>query len=546
MSVGIVAPTSSVRNCHMACEDPVVTVKQGQLRGAVDENVYGGKFLAFRGIPFAKPPTGPLRFKDPQPPEPWTGIREAKEFGNSCGQLDFMTHQVIGDDDCLYLNVYTPTIDVSSKRTVMVWIHGGGFVSGAGDSSLYGPDYIIRKDVVLVTINYRVGVFGFLNLETEEAPGNQGLKDQVMALKWVQENISSFGGDPNNVTIFGESAGGASVHYLCISPMSQGLFHKAISQSGVSTNPWAILTKNVKKHAIDLAAFLGKETTDPQEVVEFLRTIETQKLAEAHQKLLTKNKSYVMIGLFGPTVDSKSSNPFMPQHPSIQMKSGVKVPLLIGNNDKEGTLFVSNLKKTMETLNTEFERALHPEMEETLEMDEVSPDQLKRLYFGNETINMESQESYACYFSDLMFIRGIHDTVKLQAEKNLPTYFYRFTFDPEISITKRRLGITAKGATHAEELIFQFYPYLLKAMGIPPPEPGTKEYNVVEYLTQMWTDFAKTGNPTPMTTNLIPTLWKPIEKGDTIQYMNIGEKLRMESIKLEDHTSNWKFMKNKL
>ncbi|XP_076291110.1 juvenile hormone esterase isoform X2 [Lasioglossum baleicum] len=530
----------------MAREEPVVTVKQGQLCGAVDENVYGGKFLAFRGVPFAKPPIGPLRFKDPQPVEPWIGIRDAKEFGSSCGQFDLFSNQVIGSDDCLYLNVYTPTIDVSSKHAVMVWIHGGGFVCGSSDSTIYGPDYILRKDVVLVTINYRVGVFGFLNLETEEAPGNQGLKDQVMALKWVQENISSFGGDPNNVTIFGESAGGASVHYLCISPMSQGLFQKAIAQSGVSTNPWAIITKDVKKNAEQLAAALGKETTDPQELVEFLRTIEPAKIAEMHQKLLVKTGSYVMIGLFRPTVDSKSSNPFLPQHPSILAKAGVKVPLLLGNTDNEGSLFVSNVKKAMESLNTNFEKIVHPEMDGMMKMDEITLEEIKRLYFGKKTIDFDSRVDYASYFSDMMFLRGIYDTVELQAEKNVPTYFYRFTYDPEISLTKQRFNIECKGATHSEELVYLFYPYVMKLMGLSPPEPGTKDYNVMEYLTQMWTDFAKTGNPTPMTTNLISTLWKPIEKGDTVNYLNIGEKLRMESTKLEEHTCYWRFMKNKL
>ncbi|XP_033219251.1 juvenile hormone esterase-like [Belonocnema kinseyi] len=120
----------------------------------------------------------------------------------------------------------------------MVWIHGGGFVFGSGNADLYGPDFLVRKEIVLVTINYRIDVLGFLNLGLETAPGNQGLKDQVMALKWVKDNISNFGGDPNNVTIFGESAGSASVHYLTQSALAKGLFHKAIAQSGTALNPW--------------------------------------------------------------------------------------------------------------------------------------------------------------------------------------------------------------------------------------------------------------------------------------------------------------------
>ncbi|XP_078047071.1 esterase FE4 isoform X2 [Augochlora pura] len=530
----------------MAREESLVTVKQGQIHGSVEENVYGGKFIAFRGIPYAKPPVGPLRFKSPEPAEPWTGVKECTEFGGTCAQMDFMTRQIIGGDDCLYLNVYTPAIEVSSKRAVMVWIHGGGFVAGSSDGTVYGPDYIVRKDVVLVTINYRVGVLGFLNLETEEAAGNQGLKDQVMALKWVQQNISSFGGDPNNVTIFGESAGAASVHYLCISPMAQGLFHKAIAQSGVSTNPWAITTKNVKESAVHLAAELGKETTDPEELVHFLRTIEPQKLADAQQKCLKKLNSYVMMGSFLPTIDSKSSEPFMPQHPSILMKAGVKVPLLLGYNENEGSFLVSNLTKAMESLDSDFGRAMHPEMEDTMRLDNVSCEDLRRLYFGDKPIDMSTRDDYALFMSDMMFIRGIYDVIKIQAEKNLPTYFYKFTFDPKMSLAKQMFGVESRGATHSEELIYLFYPQAIKAFGLDAPEPGTQDHNVIEYLTQMWTDFAKTGNPTPMTTNLISALWKPVEKGDTIRYMNIGDKLRMETTKAGEQTFNWKYMKNKL
>lgn len=536
----------------MAFEDPVVTVKQGQLRGSVDQNVYGGTFLAFRGIPYAKPPTGPLRFKDPLPSEPWTGVKDAKVFGSFCGQQDLFTRVIDGSDDCLYLNVYTPTTDVSSKRAVMVWIHGGAFICGSGDSTMYGPDYIVRKDVVLVTINYRLGVFGFLNLETDEAPGNQGLKDQVMALKWVQDNISNFGGDPNNVTIFGESAGAAAVHYLCMSPMSQGLFHKAIAQSGVATNPWAIVTKNAQKYATMLAANLGKDITDPHKLVEFLRTKDALELVVAQQKLLVQMDSFMLVGLFGPTVDSKSSTPFMPKHSLSQPGGRIKVPLLLGHNNNEGAFFLSSimcadLKKIMGKLNANFKDALHPEMEEMVKLDDVSYDEIKRFYFGDKPLTMDNRHIYASYLSDMMFIRGILDVAKLQAEEKTPTYFYKFSFEPRLSLTKQRLGIgDIKGAVHAEELMFLFYPYMLKAMGPPLIKLGTKEYSVMEYLTQMWTDFAKTGNPTPMTTNLISSLWKPIESEESIKCMNIGEKLRMENVKLEDQTCYWNTIKNKL
>ncbi|XP_011704228.1 PREDICTED: cholinesterase-like [Wasmannia auropunctata] len=203
-----------------------VYVREGKLIGIVDENIHGGHYVAFRGIPYAKPPIGKLRFKDPLPPEKWSGGRDASKYGNVAVQFDLLKREVIGDEDCLYLNVYT--LDIVKKRPVMVWIHGGGFSLGSGDASIYGPDYIVQKDVVLVTLNYRLGVLGFLNLYDKVATGNQGMKDVIMALQWVQKNISQFGGDPKNVTIFGESAGGAIVHFLTLSPLAKGATYNPI------------------------------------------------------------------------------------------------------------------------------------------------------------------------------------------------------------------------------------------------------------------------------------------------------------------------------
>ncbi|KAG8034161.1 hypothetical protein G9C98_001245 [Cotesia typhae] len=260
----------------------ILEVQQGKLCGVKKKNVNGKEFFAFRGIPYAKPPVGERRFKDPEATESWSGIREAKTYASKCAQVDILTLKALGTEDCLYLNVFTPNLNC---KPVMVWIHGGGFYSGAGDDDFFGPDYLIEKDIVLVTINYRLGILGFLNLDDEEASGNQGLKDQVMALRWVQQNIGKFGGDPNNVTIFGESAGGASVHYLNLSPLARGLFHKSIIQSGVATNPYAFTVHSPKEAAIKISSILGKETTDTQELIKYLRTVDVIELAKAEHKI---------------------------------------------------------------------------------------------------------------------------------------------------------------------------------------------------------------------------------------------------------------------
>ncbi|XP_044593022.1 juvenile hormone esterase-like [Cotesia glomerata] len=227
----------------------------------------------------------------------------------------------------------------------MVWINGGAFFSGAGDDDFFGPDYLIEKDIVLVTINYRLGILGFLNLDDEEASGNQGLKDQVMALKWVQQNIAQFGGDPNNVTIFGESAGEASVHYLNLSPLARGLFHKSIMQSGVATNPWAFTIHSPKEAAVKISSIRGNKTTDTQELIKYLRTVDVIELVKAEHEIKSVKEALMFENPFVPSVDLKSKTPFLtiPVHEAA--KSGIKLPHIIGYTSQEGIFILSRKLK---------------------------------------------------------------------------------------------------------------------------------------------------------------------------------------------------------
>ena len=183
----------------------------------------------------------------------------------------------LGNEDCLYLNVYSPDIMPTAPVPVMVFIHGGGFKSDSGNDENYGPDFLVTHGVVLVTLNYRLEALGFLCLDTAEVPGNAGLKDQVAALRWVRDNIASFGGDPKNVTLFGESAGGSSTCLHIISPMSKGLFKKAASLSGVPFNDW-FLSFVSQKRAFVLGKDLGFETNDPAELLDFLQSVPVEKL----------------------------------------------------------------------------------------------------------------------------------------------------------------------------------------------------------------------------------------------------------------------------
>lgn len=221
----------------------IVQIEDGRLEGTLMETRRGEQFHAFKKIPFAEPPLGKLRFLPPQAKQPWSGILDCTKYGPMCAQPK-PSYEI--SEDCLHLNVYTknlPSAENTELKPVIAFIPGGGFRTGGAID--YGPEYLMERDFVLVTIAYRIGAFGFLALETLEASGNQGLKDQVLGLKWIQKNIRQFGGDPTKVTIAGQSAGAWSTTGHLISPMSQGLFRSAIAMSGSISWPMKFKQNNI-------------------------------------------------------------------------------------------------------------------------------------------------------------------------------------------------------------------------------------------------------------------------------------------------------------
>ena len=344
------------------------------LWGTIEESRGGKRILAFRGIRYAAPPVGPLRFRAPRPFPEWKGIVEAKSNGHVCPQHMYYKPDVwIGNEDCLFLNVYTRDLVVKKARPVIVWIHGGNFVRGSAND--YQPDYILDEDVVLVTIQYRLGMFGFLSTEDQEAPGNYGMLDQIAAMKWVKENIAAFSGDPNKVTIMGQQAGGASVHYHLLSPLSRGLFNRAVSMSGTALCWWASLKRPLER-AKKLARLLecpytvlhdgspnGDITT--KALVECLRERDMEKLMNTHPNFYEwrhLEQSQEPISAWSPRVDAHDSpQPFMPLEPIDLMKAGSfqHVPWIAGLTDDEGAFkasaFFSDMKAVAE-FNDQFEK----------------------------------------------------------------------------------------------------------------------------------------------------------------------------------------------
>lgn len=229
---------TSIFGVVLGSENIVVKTSLGSLEGIKSTSSKGNAFYSFLGVPYAEPPVGKLRFREPQAKKPWgDNILKATNDGKVCPQPVIFFNNTEMSEDCLFINIHTRNIDGSKPLVpVLFYIHGGGYFFGSGHSVVIaGPDFFLNHDVVLVSINYRLGPLGFASTGSEDAPGNFGFKDMVMALKWVRENIKYFGGDPDSVTIFGHSAGGMSITHLMVSPMAKGLFHKAIAMSGSAT-----------------------------------------------------------------------------------------------------------------------------------------------------------------------------------------------------------------------------------------------------------------------------------------------------------------------
>jgi para-nitrobenzyl esterase len=452
-------------------------IAQGRLQGVARDGV-----LRFNGIPYAKPPVGALRWRPAEPPEPWAGVRDASRFGNIAPQVPSASGAVLGatpgtrDEDCLYLNVQTPACD-GAKRAVMVWIHGGGFNTGAGSVGTYNGKFLVpRGDVVLVTINYRLGAFGFLNLAdasggTLPGTGTEGLGDQLAALHWVKENIAAFGGDPHNVTIFGESAGGMSVGCLLAMPEAHGLFHKAIAQSG-ATHIGADRDSSCKIARLMLEGLAGG---DPL-------TMDWQAILDVQRKILDQPRETGTGMPFMPTIDGE----LLPEKPIDAIRKGAArgIPVMTGTTRDEWNLFTiaaANLK----TLDP---AGLHKLVVRAA--GEAHADRILAAYPDGTPF-----ARWNAIMTDRAFF--VPATRLLDAQgPHAPAYAYRFDWPSPA------LG-GALGSCHALELGFTFGTFRLKGAA-PFFGEGPQAEALSDAMMESWIAFAKTGDPSNGTAGTWP------------------------------------------
>jgi para-nitrobenzyl esterase len=437
--------------------------------------------FVFKGIPFAKPPVGALRWRMPEAIEPWAGVRDATRFGPISPQAPTQIEALLGgsigeqSEDCLYLNVWTSGCD-AAKRPVMVWIHGGAFVIGAGSQGIYNGRHLAARDAVVVTINYRLGAFGFLGFaDTTEgrAPGSgtEGLADQILALHWVKQNIAAFGGDADNVTIFGESAGGMSVSALLASPVASGLFHKTIAQSGAAhIGHDRDRTARVARAMLDLLKIAPEDAARVIDVpYGALIGAQIALLADSRDGADTRKLGSLP---FQPAIDGA----LLPQKPidAVREGSAKGIPLLTGSNLEEWKLFsAANPALRLMSAKGFEERA-------TRLAKDATPDILAAYSEGSPF------ERFNAMMTDKVFM--VPATKLLDAQSaHAPVYGYRFDWRSKL------LG-GMMGSCHALELGFVFGTYKEKLAGTFFGT-GPVADALSNAMMESWVAFARTGNP---------------------------------------------------
>ncbi|KAF2904192.1 hypothetical protein ILUMI_01984 [Ignelater luminosus] len=508
-------------------DDPFVETILGKVRGHYKQSYGGRRFAAFEGIPYAKPPIDDLRFEEPVEAEPWTGIWNATT-AHTCPQVGLGIPEPIGNEDCLYLNVYVPDdkLDDKSNLDVILHIHGGAFM--IGDPSIAGPEYLMDRNIVYVAINYRISALGFLSTEDDIVSGNMGLKDQVMALRWVQNHIKSFGGNPNSVTIVGVSAGAVCVHLHYFSPLSRGLFHKGISQGGTALAPWAI-HKAPLKEAKRLAASLGCHTSSTKELVKCLKQKPAKEIIK--HAYYSPNIDKFPLAPFSPVVEKKDPRAFISNDPYKLLKSGniTDVPWLSGATSEEGILVLYLLKFQVNELNERWDIVLPDVLNYEHIVAESSivdvAHKIKKFYLKENIVTEDNIQSAIKLFSDRYFHLDLDRSARLQASAaKSPVYSYIYGYRQDANLDYL-YGVTKYyGVAHGSDAMLL---YVLPSLGVTfsKGKLSKSDEKVKEFFLDIVTSFARDGKPISD-----GITWEPVMKADEFRYLFIhNDEIKMTS-----------------
>ncbi|CAH0698874.1 unnamed protein product [Spodoptera exigua] len=512
-----------------------VETAQGVVRGRKHptEDIY-----TFYNIPYATAPVGVDKFKAPVDPPKFSQPYDAIDKQVVCPQAklpisNLQLRTLVQQENCLIANVFVPNTN-KKNLSVAVYVHGGGFVMGWGE--MFKATQLMKtKDIIVVTFNYRLGVHGFLCLGTEDAPGNAGMKDQVALLRWVQKNIASFGGNPDDVTILGYSAGSASVDLLMLSKSAEGLFHRVVPESGGNLAAFSI-----QRDPVEIAKTFAKQLNftnvdDINALGQFYKT--------APLELLTSDPFFYRTDstfMFSPCVErNMGEETFLTESPLTILKNGnyKKLPVLYGFAEMEGLFRIDFFSFWKERMNENFSDFLPADLKfKSEEERQKVASNVKRFYFGDKPISEDNILEYVNFFTDVVFAYPMLWTTKLHVEAgNNEVYLYEYSFvDEDVPVVPHT---NIRGANHCAQSFAVLDGKNLTHLSHTDESLATPEYQEMKKtMREIWYNFIKTGKPVPEGSSL--PAW-PAAGADRSPHMSLGQKIELRGVLLKERTRFW-------
>ncbi|XP_026198117.1 bile salt-activated lipase-like [Anabas testudineus] len=505
----------------------VVQTEGGKVEGKNHKMGVFSSVDVFKGIPFADVPG---KWEKPKPHPGWSGVLKATTYRDRCLQVTLLQTKTQGSEDCLYLNIFVPQgVKLSTNLPVMVYLFGGAFLLGASNdvevlgNSLYdGKQLADRGNVIVVTVNYRVGTMGFLSTGDDRLPGNYGLWDQHAAISWIRRNIEAFGGNPDNITIFGQSSGAASVNFQMLSPYNKGLFRRAISQGGVALCPWA-LQKNPLALTKKIARKVGCSKTNVDDMVQCLKMSDPVGLTMAGKIdiLLILGKGVVMDLLeLAPVVDGD----FIPAHPSELFHNAAQFDYMAGVNSMDGHLFAGVDVLSLNTKNATTEKQVKDLLAGlTKEKGSAAVESAYDTYTSHWGLAPEQsvvKKTVADMETDFMFLVPTQTALQLHTRNSNGARTYSYLFNMKTRIPLLPSWVEAE---HAEDLQYLFgKPFSMSLIYFP------RHRDLSKYMIAYWTNFARTGDPSTGDSN-VPVPWPQYTRNHR-PYMTINHKINKYSV----------------
>ncbi|XP_013164609.1 PREDICTED: juvenile hormone esterase-like isoform X1 [Papilio xuthus] len=478
-------------NVSASNEQRIIKTTSGPVRGRLQQ--YDDiSYYSYEGIPYAENPTGSLRFRPPIPRRPWTNVFNATQIPPVCPQIPVKYTKNEMSEDCLRLNIFVPACRTDEILPVLVFVHGGAFHLISGNTDLiYGPGFLMERGIVFVTMNYRLGILGFMSLDIESASGNAGLKDILLALEWIKANIERFGGSSDNITIGGNSSGASILNYLLMIKQSSGLFHKAILFSG-SALSYRVLAKHPVENALIMAKTVCPNEEDKESILKCLRQADVFDIVKSFELMRKGNTNPLRpYTPFLPNVEKEFVHAVLTKPPIeiLQSHQLQNIPVLAGFNSNEGIYMASGTfrypDRVLKILRKNIELTIPSNIEYPLgsEKSMALAKSIVKFYFGDEHFSNWTLSNAFDFISDTHYVYGVDLWINMHKERkdSNKVYYYYFDFDGALNWYKIYYNITFPGASHADDLGYVFITNVTK------PKLETADRRSLEALDVMLT-----------------------------------------------------------